>query len=136
VKSFLFAAFLLVGISSGLAQTAPGAAAADHGPGARTYRTLCAVCHQPDGGGMASLAPRLAGDPLVAGDSAVLIKLLLQGPAAVLPSDRPHYQNVMPPMAGLSDKDLAAVLTFVRKYFGNGAAPVTAGEVAIQRPTP
>jgi len=43
---------------------------------------------------------------------------------------------VMPPMAGLSDRDIANVLTFVRKSFGHDASPVTAAQVAAQRAAP
>jgi mono/diheme cytochrome c family protein len=112
------------------------ALAADHSPGAKVYRTLCAICHQPDGSGVATMQPRLMDDPIVAGDPATLVKVLLQGPAAVLPAGRPHYQNVMPPMAGLPDRDIANVLTFVRKAFGHGASPITAAQVAALRAAP
>jgi mono/diheme cytochrome c family protein len=133
MKALASLALLLVLAASAAAQTS---LAADHSPGAKIYRTLCAICHQPDGSGLATMQPRLADDPVVAGDPVILIKVLLQGPAAVLPPGRPHYQNVMPPMAGLPDRDLANVLTFVRKAFGHGAAPITADQIAAQRPAP
>ena len=127
---------VLGGATSGAGQPAAAALAGDHSPGARVYRTVCAVCHQPDGSGAPNLQPALRDDPVVAGDSARLIRILLRGPAAVLPPGRPHYQNVMPAMAGLPDRDLANVLTFVRKAFGHGAPPVTVAEVAAQRAVP
>jgi thiosulfate dehydrogenase len=41
--------------------------------------------------------------------------------------------NVMPPFRHLPDADLAAILTYIRQKFGNGAPPVTAAEVAEAR---
>jgi mono/diheme cytochrome c family protein len=131
----ILAALVLLPVLAAAAAAQP-ALAADHSPGAKVYRTLCAICHQPDGSGVATMQPRLADDPVVAGDPVTLIKVLLQGPAAVLPPGRPRYQDVMPPMAGLSDRDIASVLTFVRKAFGHDAAPVTAAQVAAQRAAP
>ena len=133
MRPLAFLSLLLVLVAPAAAQSA---AAADRSPGARVYRTLCAICHQPDGSGTANLQPRLADDPLVGGDPAVLIKILLQGPAAVLPPGRPHYQNVMPAMAGLPDRDIANVLTYVRKAFGHDASPVTVAQVAALRAAP
>jgi mono/diheme cytochrome c family protein len=133
MKALASLTLLLVLAASAAAQSA---LPADHSPGAKIYRTLCAICHQPDGSGVATMQPRLADDPIVAGDPVTLIKVLLQGPAAALPPGRPRYQNVMPPMAGLSDRDIANVLTFVRKAFGHDASPVTAAEVAAQRAAP
>jgi mono/diheme cytochrome c family protein len=135
MKASLYLPFLLALAGSAPCRAQP-AGASDHGPGARIYRSLCAICHQPDGSGMATLQPRLMDDPVVAGDPATLIRILLLGPAAVLPRDRPHYQNVMPALAGLPDRDIANVLTFVRKTFGHGASAITADQVAAQRAAP
>jgi hypothetical protein len=63
-----------------------------------------------------------------------LIKVVLNGPAQVLPADRPKYQVVMPPFAAaFSDQDIADTLTFVRRAFGNGAAAITTAHVKSQR---
>jgi hypothetical protein len=71
---------------------------------------------------------------VVAGDPATLIKVVLDGPAQVLPADRPKYQVVMPPFAAaFSDADIAETLTFVRRAFGNGAAAITTAQVKSQR---
>jgi mono/diheme cytochrome c family protein len=75
------------------------------------------------------------GDTVVAGDPLTLIRVVLQGPAQVLPADRPKYANQMPPFgAAMNDADIAEVLTFTRRVFGKGASPITASQVAAQRP--
>jgi mono/diheme cytochrome c family protein len=70
----------------------------------------------------------------VAGNPDRLIRVVLHGPAQVLPADRPKYAVQMPPFAAvLNDADIAEVLTFARRSFGMGAAPITAAQVAAQR---
>jgi glucose/arabinose dehydrogenase len=115
---------------------APTAAAAadDKSRGAQLYQQICAACHMPDGKGVPGLQPPLLGSAVVAGDPATLVRVLLHGPAQVLPADRPKYAVQMPPFASaFSDADIAETLTFVRRAFGNGAAAVTADQVKAQR---
>jgi glucose/arabinose dehydrogenase/mono/diheme cytochrome c family protein len=101
--------------------------------GAKVYMENCASCHQVDGSGVPNMQPALKGDAVVAGDPGQLIQVVLQGPAAVLPANRPHYANAMPPFARLSDEDLAALLTYLRQHEGNGASAVKAKDVAAAR---
>lgn len=101
--------------------------------GAKLYAQSCASCHMADGAGIPGVQPGLVGSAVAGGDTAVLIKLLLQGPASVLPPPRPHYENEMPSFAAWSDGDVAAVATFVRQKFAHGASAVTPAEVAAAR---
>jgi mono/diheme cytochrome c family protein len=106
----------------------------DHSRGAQVYQQMCAACHMPDGNGVSSMQPALVGSSVVAGDATTLIRAVLQGPAKVLPADRPKYANQMPPFAAVAnDADLADVLTYIRRSFGKGASPVTAAQIAAQR---
>jgi glucose/arabinose dehydrogenase/cytochrome c5 len=102
-------------------------------PGGKIYLQVCAACHMPNGSGVPGMQPALTNNPVVAGDSARLINVLLKGPAVVLPADREKFSNVMPPFAVLSDADIASVLTYVRKNFAPRTPEVTAAEVAAQR---
>jgi len=116
--------------------SAPTGAAApdDRSRGAQLYQQLCAACHMPDGNGVSSMQPPLVGSAVVSGNPATLIRVVLHGPAQVLPADRPKYANQMPPFAAASnDADLADTLTFIRRVFGKGASAVTARQVAAQR---
>ena len=102
----------------------------DRSPGARLYQSVCAICHMADGSGVPSMQPPLRGSPVVAGDAVRLIQVVLNGPAAVLPADREHYQNTMPAFSGLSDGDLAEVVNYVRRTFAPATSPGTASHGA------
>ena len=116
-------------------QTTPASTATNDGSrGAQLYQQVCAACHMPDGTGVAGLQAPLVGSSVVAGDPATLIKVVLQGPAQVLPANRAKYAVQMPPFAAaFSDVDIADTLTFVRRAFGKGASAVTAAQVKAQR---
>jgi glucose/arabinose dehydrogenase/cytochrome c5 len=109
------------------------AAPADDSRGAKLYAQACASCHMADGSGVPHMHPPLIGSAVVAGDAATLVRVLLKGPAAVLPAGRPTYSNPMPPFAALSDDDLAAVLTYLRTTFAKGASGIAPASVAAQR---
>jgi len=106
----------------------------DRSRGAQLYQQICAACHMPDGNGVSGMQPALVGSAVVSGDASTLIRVVLEGPAAVLPANRAKYNNQMPPFAAaFTDADIAETLTFVRKYFGKGASPVTPQQVAALR---
>jgi len=102
-------------------------------PGRTIYEQICAACHMADGSGAGQMQPALAGSAVVQGDPAQIIRVVLNGPAAVLPADRPKFQNVMPALSMLTDEQIANVLTYVRQNFGRGASAVTPAQVAAQR---
>lgn len=86
---------------------------------------LCAACHQPQGQGMAGLAPPLVGSPWVNGNSAATIRIVLQG--------KTSGETTMPPLAALEDDKIAAILTYVRHAWGNEASAISAAEVQAVR---
>jgi mono/diheme cytochrome c family protein/glucose/arabinose dehydrogenase len=86
---------------------------------------VCAACHQPDGQGMAGVAPPLAGSPWVTGGVGALARIVLNG--------KTSGETAMPPLASLDDATIAAILTYVRKSWGNDAAPVADDEIRAIR---
>ena len=100
--------------------------------GAALYADNCLVCHQVDGGGVPFMQPPLDGSAVALDDPEVFADFVLRGTI-----DREDwasdYQNRMPGFAHLGDADLAAILSYVRKSFGNDAGPVSADEVAAAR---
>lgn len=88
----------------------------------------CITCHQPDGRGLsASGFPPLAGTKWVQGNEDRLIKLVLKGAMGPMEVNGVTYPGQVPmtPFGGLlNDRDLAAVLTYIRNSFGNQAPPV------------
>jgi glucose/arabinose dehydrogenase/mono/diheme cytochrome c family protein len=91
----------------------------------RTEFALCAGCHQPEGQGMAGLAPPLVGSPWVNGGAGALIRIVLQG--------KTSGETTMPPLTSLNDEQIAAILTYVRRSWGHEAPAVTSSEVQAVR---
>jgi len=90
-----------------------------------------------DGAGVSGMQPALVGSDILAGDPARLLRVVLHGPAATLPADRPKFANIMPPMGFLPDDDLAAAITHARASFTSNPAPITAAQVtAARQPNP
>ena len=89
--------------------------------GKEIYGRLCVACHQPDGRGREGLAPALAGSPFVTGRAGIMARIVIHGKEG---------KAMMPPLGTLSDAEVAAVLTFVRRSFGHTASPV---DVALVR---
>jgi mono/diheme cytochrome c family protein len=89
---------------------------------------FCNTCHQTNGKGLtASGFPPLAGSIWVTGNQERLIKLVLKGIMGPMELNGVKYSGQVPmtPYAGLmSDKEIAAVLTYVRNSFGNKATPI------------
>ncbi|MEY3829810.1 MAG: hypothetical protein RL636_1511 [Verrucomicrobiota bacterium] len=101
--------------------------------GLAVYSRTCIACHQPTGKGLAPVFPSIAGVPIVNGDATLPIKFILHGLMGPITVDGVTYNSMMPPVAGVSDQDIADVLTYVRQSFGNKANPVTADQVKAVR---
>jgi len=101
--------------------------------GLAVYARTCIACHQPTGKGLAPVFPSIAGVPIVNGDATLPIKFILHGLMGPVTVDGITYNSMMPPVAGVSDQDIADVLTYVRQSFGNKSNPVTADQVKAVR---
>jgi len=88
--------------------------------GAAIYKGLCVGCHQEDGKGKEKLGASLADSAYVKSvDPNAVIRVLLSGKEGSI--------GLMPPVgATYNDDQIAAVLTFVRRSFGNTAPAVDA----------
>jgi mono/diheme cytochrome c family protein len=101
--------------------------------GQAVYSRTCIACHQPTGKGLAPVFPSIAGVPIVNGDATLPIKFILHGLMGPITVDGVTYNSMMPPVAGVSDQEVADVLTYVRQSFGNKSNPVTADQVKAVR---
>jgi nitrite reductase (NO-forming) len=101
--------------------------------GLAVYSRTCIACHQPTGKGLAPVFPSIAGVPIVNGDATLPIKFILHGLMGPITVDGVTYNSMMPPVAGVSDQEVADVLTYVRQSFGNKSNPVTADQVKAVR---
>lgn len=88
-----------------------------------------------DGSGVSSLQPPLIESAVVKGDPARLVRVLLEGPVAVLPADRAKYSNVMAAYGFLRDRQIADLATYLRQTFGEDTSPVDPATVAALRKT-
>jgi glucose/arabinose dehydrogenase/mono/diheme cytochrome c family protein len=102
----------------------------------KLYNTFCGTCHQQNGKGAAGRMPPLAASDWVTGNKEQLIKVVLNGLRGAIQVNGESYNGDMPAHNFLSDDDVAMILTYVRKNFGNHAGAVTAADVqAIRKKT-
>ena len=103
-------------------------------PGSMVYLNNCSACHRSSGAGWDNTFPALAGNSVVnARDPSSLIRLVLGGSA--MPSTERSPAAIAMPAFGwrLSDAEVAEVLSFARRSWGNRADAVTAAQVADVR---
>ncbi len=94
--------------------------------GKQVFQTLCQACHQADGRGQDKVAPSLVGSALALGPAAVTARILLNGKEGTV--------GLMPPLgATLTDEQIAGVLTYVRREWGQTGSPVDVPTVAAAR---
>ncbi len=109
--------------------------------GAEVYQreSHCATCHLTHGKGSGNIYPSLVDSPWVNGSEERLIKMTLHGLWGKLTVNGKTYDpsRGVPPMTAfrslLNDKEIAAVLTFVRNTWGNQASPVSPESVKLVR---
>jgi len=106
----------------GLARSAPAVAPltpeqrARYAAGQTQYLATCSGCHQARGTGLPGVAKPLVGSQWVLGNPARLIRIVLQGKEGTM---------LMPPVgASLTDDQLASVLTYIRRSWGNTASAI------------
>ncbi|HYX07340.1 MAG TPA: cytochrome c [Bacteroidales bacterium] len=97
--------------------------------GKEVYNRTCLACHQTNGQGVPGTFPPLVETKKVLGSKDTLITLLLKGMSGQVEVKGEMYSGTMPPQDYLSDEELANVLTYIRKNFGNSASAVTEEEV-------
>ncbi len=91
--------------------------------GAEVYKSVCSGCHQPNGRGLEKVAPSLVESRYAIGpDGGAAARILLAGKEGTM--------GLMPPLGGaLNDDQIASVLTYVRREWGNTGAPVSVEDV-------
>ena len=106
------------------------------GDGAAIFLQRCAACHQMKGEGLTGMYPPLAKSPIVNGEPSIPIRIVLRGLQGPIVVNGKKYNGIMPPFGlgtPMTDADVAAVLTYVRRSFGNGSAAVAETDVATER---
>jgi mono/diheme cytochrome c family protein len=101
--------------------------------GRTVYSTICIACHQPNGNGLAGLAPSLVGSEWVNGPEDQPIRIVLQGLTGAIDVGGQKWQLEMPGLPHFSDQEVAAVLTYIRREWENDGEAVTPEQVADVR---
>lgn len=123
--SFLFLTFFHLSL---LAQSKTNLA-----DGKQLYQKYCIACHQADGGGVPRMSPPLFNTDFTTGDKKRLITILLKGLNESIEVQDETYFSPMASFSYLTDKEIAAILTYVRTNFGNKASSIVDVEVATIR---
>jgi len=97
------------------------------------FARACASCHQLDGGGMQGLAPPLRDSEWVLGPVDRLVRIIAHGVRGPIEVAGTTWSLEMPGQRQLSDADLAAVASYVRRAFGHAATVVAPATVAAVR---
>jgi mono/diheme cytochrome c family protein/glucose/arabinose dehydrogenase len=94
--------------------------------GHEIYRNICQPCHQPDGAGQDRVAPSLIGSALALAPAEITARILLNGKEGPV--------GLMPAVGSvLTDEQIAAVLTYVRREWGQSGTPVASATVKAVR---
>jgi mono/diheme cytochrome c family protein len=101
------------------------------------YDRNCGICHSPDGMGKPNIAPPLAGSEWVNAPgfhrlAAIPLKGL-NGPISIKGEMMTFPNGMVAIGAGMSDGDIAAVLTYIRAAWGNTGGAVAADDVKAIR---
>jgi len=114
VDRFLVAALVLVAASA----CTPSEHSSGNETGKEIYFLHCSSCHQPDGRGYDHVYPPLAGNPIVRlANPEVAIDVVLRGRGSM-----PSFGEELTP------REIAEVVTFIRRQWGNDASAVTPGQ--------
>ena len=93
--------------------------------GEELYANLCASCHQADGRGLEGVAKSLVGSQWATAIPPQVTRIVLHGKEG---------EMLMPPLGQtMSDEQIAAVLTYVRRSWGNEASAISPDQVAEAR---
>lgn len=86
--------------------------------GKALYEEHCSSCHKKNGKGMMRIYPPLLDSQWLQTDS-TLIQLVLNGLKGEILVKGRTYNKEMPSFAHLDDEGIAAILSYIKKEFGN-----------------
>ena len=100
--------------------------------GEELYVTHCLSCHMEDGKGLRGVIPPLAQADYLIKNRAQLACLIRYGANTPMVVNGKTYQQAMPANTALTDTDIANVLNYVMKSWGNKEKPMSLQEIQTQ----
>ncbi len=88
------------------------------------FEASCAQCHQPHGLGQEGLSPPLVDSEWVLGSDQRLARIVMHGVRGPINVKGRVYELDMPALGIFDDDQIAAILTYLRRAWDHGAAPV------------
>ena len=104
--------------------------------GKKIFTSKCASCHQPNGLGIATQYPPLAGSEWVSANPELITKIILKGlKGEITVKGEVYGTSAAVNMAAvpITDREIANVTTYVRSAWGNTASEITEEEVSFFR---
>lgn len=100
--------------------------------GQELYVTHCLSCHMEDGKGLRGVIPPLAQADYLQKNRFQLACLIRYGTDTAMVVNGKTYQQAMPANTSLTDTDIANVLNYVMKSWGNKEKPLSLQEIQTQ----
>jgi nitrite reductase (NO-forming)/hydroxylamine reductase len=104
--------------------------------GRKVFEAACVACHQANGQGLPGAFPPLAASDFLKADKNRAIHIVVNGRQGPVVVNGVKFDSVMPPMAQLTDAEIANALTYVMNSWGNSFGSVTTAEVTAVRAGP
>ena len=101
--------------------------------GKALFTGVCAACHQTHGKGLDGVAPPLMDSEWVLGSVQRAVRIVLHGLTGPISVRGKTYRLDMPAFGAFNDDQIAAVLTYIRREWEHGAAPVEPATVKAIR---
>jgi mono/diheme cytochrome c family protein len=97
------------------------------------YVKSCAICHGEDGEGLSKVFPPLNRTEWVTEDKNRLILLTLHGLRGPIVVRGEVFEGVMPAFGNWDDREIAAVLSYIRNAWDNEATIVSESMIKLAR---
>lgn len=101
--------------------------------GEAVYKKNCMACHQANGTGMAAIFPPLVDNANITDNPMYIAETVVKGKSGEISVNGATYNGMMPPMAYMTDSDIAAVVNYVNKKFAGGSKEISAEDVKAIR---
>jgi mono/diheme cytochrome c family protein len=101
--------------------------------GKMIYKKHCMECHQENGEGVPNIYPTLKNAEWVGAEKDHLIEIIINGMTKQIVVNGIAYEDEMPKADYLTNKEIAAVLTYIRTSFADIPDPISEVDVAKTR---